>query len=184
MPDIIQGFDERFLFFLQVYIKCPALDRFMVFVTRLGDAGLFWILVALIFLFFKRYQKCGLTILLTIKLAHYLGDDILKPLVGRVRPCIKYPELSLLIPAPHSPSFPSGHTMTSFACAAVIYYFDKQLGIASYVLASLIAFSRLYLFVHYPSDVLAGILYGIGCSAVLIPILRSIYHKLKKSNFT
>lgn len=181
MPECFQNIDESILFFIQQYIKCPALDRVMVFITALGNAGLFWIAAAFLFMLVKRYQKCGFMMLCTIKLAKYIGDELIKPFVGRVRPCNKFTEVPLLIHAPHSPSFPSGHTMVGFACATVIFYFDKRLGTVGFVVAALIAFSRLYLFVHYPSDVLGGILYGVLCSVVLVNVMRAIYHKLKRT---
>ncbi len=175
MPDILQKLDENILFFIQEHIKCPVLDRVMVFITSLGNAGHIWIVVGIVLLLIKRYRKCGITLLCVLEVANYLCSDVLKPFVGRVRPCNKFPQVPLLIPALHSPSFPSGHTMSGFACATVLYYFDKQLGIAGYILASLIAFSRLYLFVHYPTDILGGILYGISVPILLIYCLKAIY---------
>lgn len=180
MSDCLQTLDENILFFIQEHIKCPALDRVMVFITSLGDAGFIWITLGILFLLIKQYQKCGITLLCVLKVANYLCSKVLKPFVGRVRPCNKFPQIPLLIPALHSPSFPSGHTMSSFACATVLYYFDKRIGIAGYILASLIAFSRLYLFVHYPTDVLGGILYGISVAIIMIYCMKAIYHHIIK----
>ena len=180
MPDILQKLDETILFFIQEHIKCPALDRVMVYITSLGNAGFIWITIGILLLLIKYYQKCGITMLCGLKTANYLCSEVLKPFIGRVRPCNKFTEIPLLIHAPHSPSFPSGHTMAGFACATVLFYFDKQLGIAGYILASLIAFSRMYLFVHYPTDILGGILYGTVVSLILIFFMRSIYHFIIK----
>ncbi len=175
MPDFLQQIDDRILFFIQQSMKCPALDRFMLFITSLGDKALFWIAIGFLFLFIKRYRKCGFTLLCTVWFSSWLGDEILKPLIGRVRPCNRFPDISLLLHAPHSPSFPSGHTMVAFACATILYYFDRRLGSLGFILASLIAFSRLYLFVHYPTDILGGIFYGVLCARILLLTLRSIY---------
>jgi undecaprenyl-diphosphatase len=93
MPDGIQRIDESILFFIQRNLKSPALDRIMVFTTSLGNAGLFWIAAAFLLLLQKRYQKCGASLILTIPLARILGDNILKPFVGRARPCNKFAEI-------------------------------------------------------------------------------------------
>lgn len=181
MPSNIQLIDESILFFIQEHLKSPTIDWAMVLITSLGNAGLFWIAAAFLLMLIKRYQKCGFAVICTLSLSRFLGDDVLKPLIGRVRPCYKFPEIALLIPAPHAPSFPSGHTMVSFACATVIYYYNKRLGMVSFVIAALIAFSRLYLFVHYPSDVLGGMIFGILTSVILLLSLNLIYSKLEKS---
>ncbi len=173
MPDCIQQIDETILFYLQEHLKSPALDRVMVFLTALGNAGLFWIAAAFVLILIRRYQKCGFIMLCTITLSRFLGEDLLKPIIGRLRPCAKFPEIVLLIPAPQSSSFPSGHTMIGFACATVLYHFNHKMGVAGFLVASLIAFSRLYLFVHYPSDILGGILYGTITSLFLLKIFKS-----------
>lgn len=180
MPDSIQKIDEQILFFIQEHIKSPALDRIMVYITSLGNAGLFWITITFLLLFMKRYQKCGISLTLTIPISQLLGEKVLKPFIGRLRPFSKFPDVALLIHAPHSLSFPSGHTMVGFACATVLYYYDRRLGAAGFVIASLIAFSRLYLFVHYPSDVLGGILFGTFTSLILLNCLNRHYEQLEK----
>ena len=85
----------------------------------------------------------------------------MKPLIARERPYNFNEAITLLIDAPIDYSFPSGHTMTSFAAATILYYMNEKLGVAAYALASTIAFSRLYLYVHYPSDVFSGMIIGI-----------------------
>jgi undecaprenyl-diphosphatase len=175
MPQNIQQLDEQILFFIQEHLKNPALDRIMVFTTSLGNAGVFWIAAAFLLMFFKRYQKCGIAIFCTLTISGFLGDNILKPLISRVRPCTKFPDVPLLIHAPHSPSFPSGHTMVGFACAAILFYYDRRLGAAGFIIAALIAFSRLYLFVHYPSDILGGILFGILTSILIIKAINAAF---------
>lgn len=173
MPDYIQTLDEAVLFFIQEHLKSPVLDRSMVFITSLGNAGLIWIVISLLLLFMKRYQKCGLLVLCTFSLSRFIGDNLLKPLINRVRPCNKFPEIAVLIHAPNSPSFPSGHTMVGFACATVLYHYNQRLGLCGFVIASLIAFSRMYLFVHYPTDILGGIILGILTSKVILSCIAS-----------
>lgn len=178
MPDYIQHIDEAVLFFIQNHLKSPALDRIMVTVTSLGNAGLIWIAAAFLLLLIKRYRKCGVSLICTIPLSRFLGDDLLKPFIGRVRPCNKFQDIALLVHAPHSSSFPSGHTMVGFACATVLFYYDRRLGAAGFVTAALIAYSRLYLFVHYPSDILGGMIYGILTSVLLLGFINTIYSKM------
>jgi len=178
MPNFIQIIDENILFYIQEHLKSPALDRVMVFITSLGNAGFFWIVVAFLLMLQKRYQKCGISLICAISIAMFFSDDLLKPLFDRVRPCNNFPEIALLIPGPHSPSFPSGHTLVGFASATILYYYHHQFGVVGFILASLIAYSRLYLFVHYPTDILGGIVFGISTSLILIYWLNKVYHDL------
>lgn len=181
MPKSIQSIDETILFFIQSHMKSPTLDQVMVFITSLGNAGLIWITIAFVLLLMKRYQKCGVCLLCAIALATHLGEDFLKPIFGRVRPCNVFPDVVLLIHRPHTPSFPSGHTMVGFASATVLYYYNRRLGIIAYLLAAAIAFSRLYLFVHYPTDILGGIFFGVVSSSVIILVLNKLYKNLEKN---
>lgn len=168
MTDFLHQFDVNILFYIQEHIKSPVLDRVMVFFTRLGDAGLIWFAVAFLLLSTKRYRKCGIYLVLTIYLTMLLSDEVLKHIFHRIRPCNVYDQVQLLIRRPHSFSFPSGHTMIGFASATVLYYYHRNFGIAGYILAFLIAISRIYLFVHYPTDILGGIVFGIVSTAILI----------------
>ena len=178
MLDNLQLIDERILFFIQNNWKTPALDHVMVFLTSLGNAGVLWICIAAILIFSKHRQKSGVILLSAIFAAMFLGDDILKPLIGRIRPCDKFPEVEQLLNI-HSPSFPSGHTMVGFASATVLFYHYRRCGIIAYLMASLIAFSRLYLFVHYPSDVLGGLILGVFTALVTIFLLNRVYYRIE-----
>lgn len=180
MPDCIQNIDEQLLLLIQEHMKNPVLDRIMVFVTSLGNNWLIWIIIALLLLLIKRYQKCSVFLLCSIMIANILCDHILKPIFDRARPFHHFPEIAMLIHRPHSPSFPSGHTTTGFAAATIIFCFDKRFGIAAYLLAGSIAFSRMYLFVHYPTDVLAGIVLGISTSLILYYGVNRLLVYLKK----
>jgi undecaprenyl-diphosphatase len=175
MAGFLQTVDENILFFIQAHMKSPALDQAMVFITSLGNAGLLWITIAFIILFNKKYQKCGIGMFLAIFLSNYLGENILKPFFGRVRPCNIFMEIPLLIEAPHSPSFPSGHTMVGFASATILFYFNRKLGLAGYCIAAMIGFSRLYLFVHYPTDILGGIIFGVLCAFLVLYGLKDSF---------
>lgn len=150
----------RLLYYLQS-IRFQRLDQLMVLFTRLGDKGLVWLLVAGPMLFFKRSRPAGLAMLLSLTLALILGNGLLKHLGKRDRPCWKDDSVSLLIPLPSDYSFPSCHTYASFAASVSLLPFAPPVLTAAAVgLAAVIGFSRLYLFVHYLSDVVIGGILG------------------------
>lgn len=153
----------------------------MTFITRLGNGGIIWILIALLLLFNKdkERKRLAFTIFLALIIEVILGSMILKPIFKRSRPCWLV-NLPLLIKNPRDYSFPSGHSASSFAASYVIYKYKKSWGILSFVLATLIGFSRLYHFVHFPTDVLGGIILGIGSAEISLKILRRIQDKLMK----
>ena len=130
-------------------------------ISSVGDGGLIWIALSILLLLFPKTRKAGLASGIALLFMLITGNMILKPLVARLRPFTVNTAVELLIPPPTDFSFPSGHTYASFASASAIFRNNRKIGIPSLILASLIAFSRLYLYVHYPTDVLFGILFGI-----------------------
>lgn len=154
------------LYFLQS-LHTPWLDMVMKNITRLGDSGIFWILTGLVLFCFKKTRKMGFCVLLSLAGGLLIGNIFLKNIVTRDRPCWIDPTVQLLIANPRDFSFPSGHAMASFEAAASIFFYNRRWGAAAIVLAALIAFSRLYLFVHFPSDVLAGLVLGVVIALVV-----------------
>lgn len=148
-------------------IHTPVLDALMINITRLGDSGFIWILLALLLLFWKRTRKEGFWMSVVLLLGLIVGNLLLKNTIGRVRPFIANPGVTLLIPPPGGYSFPSGHTLSSFGAATFGYLTNPRWGRAALVLAFLIGISRLYLYVHYPSDVLAGAVIGAGLALLV-----------------
>ena len=155
-----------FLYALQG-IHGPVLDQLMVFVSTLGNAGIFWIILSLIFCIPKKTRKTGLQMVVTMAIAFIIANLILKNLVARDRPCWIDKSVSLLIPDPKDFSFPSGHSVNGFAASVALLLNDKRFGIPAVILAAVIAFSRMYLFVHFPTDVFTGIVIGTAC-AILV----------------
>ncbi len=175
----IQNIDNQVVFFIQANWHRPILDGIMPFISRIGDLGMIWIAIAVILFFIPKYKKYGVMVVLGVLLAALSGELILKHLVERVRPCNLYPWVSMLIPRPQDFSFPSGHTSASFAAMTVIWRANKKFGIAAFLLALLIASSRLYLFVHYPTDILAGAVLGFLCGVTAIKIYDKIPPRLR-----
>lgn len=170
--EMINDIDNTILRLIQKYIRCDFMDHVMPYITRLGNGGIIWIIIALVFLKLTQYRLSGEVLLTTLLISALLGNLVLKPLVGRNRPCYMNKTIPLLIARPNDYSFPSGHTITSYAAANVIFYVNGYLGIAAYTLASLIALSRLYLYLHYPSDVVAGMLLGTTAGSLMNNLIR------------
>lgn len=159
------SFDLPILDWIAANLWCPVLDVAMPIITLLGDAGIFWIAVAVLFIFMKKYRKTGIGMMLALMMGLLICNIWLKPTVARIRPYdfqMEYfmKEIPLLAGAMHDFSFPSGHTIASFEAAVVILLNNKKLGIPAMILAVLIAFSRLYLYVHYPTDVIFSVFLG------------------------
>ena len=148
------------------------LDGVMVLVSTLGDAGAVWIVLALVLLCIRKTRRVGVTVALALVLDVIVCNGVLKPLFDRVRPCVVNPAVELLVSCPSDASFPSGHTAASFAAAGALRAAGSCLWLPGLVLAVLIAFSRLYLYVHWPSDVLAGALLGWGLGYAARCLLR------------
>lgn len=156
---ILANLEFGILDFIQSHLRNGVLDFMMPLITKLGDGGILWISLTIILLLFRKTRKAGAA--MAISLIMGAVCLLLKPLIGRVRPCDVNPAVQLLISRPSDPSFPSGHTGSSFAAAFALFFGKNRLWIPAVILAALIGFTRLYLYVHYPSDVLAGALLGI-----------------------
>ena len=153
--------DFMILDFIQKHMRCEMLDAVMPVITALGNGGIIWIAMTAILLCFPKTRRLGAGMAVSLALEAVLCNVILKPLAARTRPFDIRTEIVLLIARPHDYSFPSGHTGAAFAAAAALY-FGKSCGwIPAGILAVLMGFSRLYLYVHYPTDVLGGALLGI-----------------------
>lgn len=143
-------------------IHTPVLDTVMCAITRLGDAGMIWILLCLVLLILPKTRKSGLILMAALLADLVICNGILKPLVHRIRPFDVKTGIELLVKRPTDYSFPSGHTAASFTSVVALYLAgEKKLWKPALVLAVLIAFSRLYLYVHYPTDVFGGIVIGV-----------------------
>ena len=165
LDSLAVSFDLPILDWIMANIWCPVLDVAMPIITLLGDAGIFWIAIAVLFMIMKKHRKTGIAMMLALMMGLVICNIWLKPTIARIRPYdfqMQYflKEIPLLAGAMHDFSFPSGHTIASFEAATVLLLNSPALGIPAMILAVLIAFSRLYLYVHYPTDVICSILLG------------------------
>ena len=158
------SFDLPILDWIQAHLQSGFMDKFMPFITKFGDHGLFWMIVAAVLFIIPKTRKTGLGMAIAMMIGLLVCNVTLKPLVGRIRPYDLQAEfgitIQLLGERMHDFSFPSGHTIASFEAAVVMLKNSKKLGIPAMILAVLITFSRLYLYVHYPTDVIASIILG------------------------
>lgn len=150
----------------------PVLDRIMAFLSDLGNAGILWIALGLLLLIPKKYRKTGIQILVSIVITFVIGNLILKNVVMRARPCQIDTTIAMLVHIPSDYSFPSGHSMNGFTAAVSLFCNDKRWGIPAIILAALIAFSRLYNFVHFPTDVIFGMILGSIVAIIVYYVFR------------
>ncbi|WP_072986309.1 phosphatase PAP2 family protein [Clostridium cavendishii] len=175
--NLITNLDLKILLDIQQVFKTPFLDKSMPIITSLGNAGIFWIVISLILICTKKHRYIGILCLCSLIITSFLGEVIIKNIVQRNRPFIFLDNVKLLITPPNSYSFPSGHTAASFTSAAMLSHFFKKYRIIFFALAITIAFSRLYLLVHYPSDVLVGMLLGLFGYFATIKLFKLIIEK-------
>jgi len=182
---LAEHFDLPVLDWILTNLRSPLGDKIMPAITALGDAGILWIAVTILLLCLPKYRKAGIAMGTSLLMGLIICNLILKPLAARIRPYDYQLEhfgttIYLLISQPHDYSFPSGHTAASFEAATALFLYNRKLGIPALVLAGLIAFSRLYLYVHYPTDVLFSVALGIGL-AFLARALTEKAYSLRKS---
>ncbi|MBQ4545479.1 MAG: phosphatase PAP2 family protein [Oscillospiraceae bacterium] len=154
-------------------ISNPFLDAVMVFLTKLGDGGILWICLIIAMLASKKYRRLGIVCAISLTICFFTGNYILKPLVARVRPCNLNSELPLLIPRLYDFSFPSMHTATAFSVSAVVFSEYKKCGTWMLFLSFFIGLSRVYLNVHYTTDILFGALYGVLVAYLVKLLLKN-----------
>ena len=178
MTTAIFNTDGAILLWIQNSLRAPWLSPIVVGVTHLGDAGVFWILVTLALLCFRRTRKLGITCAISMLIGLAATNLIIKNWVARVRPYELVAGLERIIGAQRDWSFPSGHTTNSFACAWVLFRrAPRRYGVPALVMAALIALSRLYVGVHYPTDVFAAIAIGIAAAEAAIVIVKALRKK-------
>ncbi len=159
----MQEIEFAILDFIQQNMRTDIGDQFMVFFTSLGNRGVLWIALGVLLLIFSKHRKAGIMVLGALGLNGIVCNLILKPLFARTRPFDINTAIQLLIPEPSDYSFPSGHTAAAFAVVAALYMAKEKHWYVAVVPACLMTFTRLYLYVHYPTDILGGLVIGAAC---------------------
>ena len=170
--------DGQILLWIQEYLRFPALTSVMKDITNLGNAGILWILITIVLLLDKKTRNVGYMSALALIGSLIVDNILLKNLVARTRPYEVVDGLKLLIEKQSDYSFPSGHTGSSFAFV-LWKELPKKYGVMALIVAVLIAYSRLYVGVHYPSDVLAGVVIGTVLALVSVWLVKKIQGQKK-----
>lgn len=179
MIEFLLNLDKSIFYFINLEIQNPILDFIMVGVTT-RDYWLIpmWVAWLLLFIFGKRKGRIlALFLLILIAISDQTSSHLIKPLVGRVRPCNVLPDVHLLVYCSKAGSFPSSHATNLFTFATLISYFYKKVKVVFFSIAVLVSFSRVYVGVHYPSDVVGGALLGIFCAWIMIILFKVIDSK-------
>ena len=182
MLELIQTMDATVLLWIQEHLRTALLNGPMIFVSTLGNAGIFWIVLGLVLAIIPKTRKYGILALLSLLVCFLFNNILLKNLIARPRPYTQLPELVMLMKCPADHSFPSGHACSSFAVAGSLLWTMKRqwnaIRIPALILAILIAFSRLYVGVHYPSDILVGVAVGLVGSYLICHLCTKPYDRL------
>ena len=178
----IQSIDTGILLFIQEHMRNEAFHGFWRAITFLGSAGWFWLALAVILLIPKKTRKAGFTALLSMGIGALITNVFLKNAVARIRPYDAVETIVPLVGKLSDYSFPSGHTCASFAAAMVyLKMLPKKYGVPFVILAVLIAFSRLYVGVHYLTDVIGGLIIGIFSAWTAVHLMEYLRKRMKKS---
>ena len=170
---MLMEIERAILLWIQNSLRCDLLTPVMRFITTLGNGGMFWIALTLLLMIFRRTRRVGVYCAASMLLTLLVVNLCIKPLAARTRPYELIQGLEILVSRPHDYSFPSGHAANSLTCAWTIFRLaPKKYGVPALVLAVLIALSRLYVGVHFPTDVLAGAAIGILMSEIALRALR------------
>lgn len=182
--DAIIRAESDFLLWVQDAVRVPALSPAVTFVTRLGDHGILWIALGLLLLAFKRTRRIGLTCLAAMAIGWLFTNLVIKNWVARPRPYDVIEGLERLVGVQKDFSFPSGHTTNGLACAWVIFRMaPKKVGAPVLALAVVIALTRLYVGVHYPTDVLGGAVIGLCSAWAALALYKRFGKKLPERYF-
>ncbi len=185
--DSVLSFDLSIFEWIQS-IQNDFLDALMVGITTLGNAGAIFIVLGLGLFITKKYRKAGFAVIVALLVMLICNDLFLKEFFARPRPfnlfetdpqkyaqwgsVYIYPEL---VHKPSSFSFPSGHTSSAFAAAIALLWHNRRLGIPVTIFAALMGFSRIYVEVHYCTDVIAGIVSGAICALIAVLIVKFLF---------
>ena len=176
----MQQLELAVLDWIREHLQCAAMDTVVPLFTRLNDNGEIWIALAVVLFLIKKHRQAGLSVGVGLATNLILCNWILKPAIGRIRPFMVNTAVELLVRGPTSGAFPSGHTASSFAAVGALWALKHPLWKPAAVVAALMGLSRLYLYVHWPTDVLGGVVVGWLCGACGAGLVRHIARKCRK----
>lgn len=168
--------------FIQANFKNGFMDVLNVWISGLGGA-IIWIAIGLLLCFFKKLRGNGTAIILAVLFSMLVSEFVIKPFILRDRPFLFNLDVVLLVDPPFGTSFPSSHTILSFAAAIQFFYINKWAGIGAIVFAVMVAFSRLYLYVHFPTDILCGIIIGVIFGFIIHFLVKFLTEREKLKKF-
>ena len=172
--EAIQAFDFSVLDGIQQYLRCAFLDWFSVFLSYITTSGILCIVAGIALLFFRKTRTAGIILLAALALGFLSGEVLLKNIIARPRPFQINTDFVLLIKPPSGASFPSSHSALAAATTTVLLAKKRSLGFVALALTVCIAFSRLYLYVHFPTDVICGLLLGVLCGVIMLVIAKAV----------
>ncbi len=184
MIEAITDFDFAVLDFIREHLTCSFMDAFMSFITVFGNGGAVWIVMALALTVTKKHRRAGIMMIAALLVCLLTGNLLLKNLIARPRPFIQDPGVQLIISPPSGYSFPSGHTFSSIISATVLSKYSRRAAPWVIIFAVLIAFSRLYLYVHFPTDVLCGAVLGVALGLAVYHITEKFLPNKEKLSET
>ena len=180
--ELIQAFDEACVFFIYNHIQGGPFDGIMAFITKLGDKGMLWIALTLLLLILSirnsSLRPMAISCALALILSAIFCNIVIKPAVMRIRP-YDILDITLMVERLSDYSFPSGHTSAAFAFATALWLNNRRLGISALTAAFLMALTRLYLCVHFPTDVIAGAMLGCICAVIAVYLVKKFIQKNK-----
>lgn len=177
MFKIIEKYDIKAAKYINSLYHSKALDNFMKFFTYLGNLGLLWVGISIVFMLSLSHEsrKKGIVLICALLLTTILGEGIIKHIVKRKRPFTNMNLCDqLIIGTPSTFSFPSGHTASSFAASAVFLAINSRISIIILIISTCIALSRIYLKVHYVSDVIGGAILGLLCGSITVSLFNIV----------
>ena len=174
----MNGFELGILDYIRNNLSCKALDLLFGTVTHLGDGGIFCIALTVMLLIFKKTRRIGVTAAIAMAMGFIIGNLAIKGIVGRIRPYDLNHAIELIVGKPHDSSFPSGHTLVTTEVALSVFFYNKKWGTAALIIAGLVALSRIYLYMHYPSDVLAALILATAITFFAKHLTDKIYLKV------
>ena len=182
MIETITNLDFSLLYLIQENLRSEWLDALCAFLSRAFQFGIPWLILGAVLFCFKKTRSAGVILVAAVALTFFFNEIAIKNAVGRERPCTIDPSIQLAIERPTSYSFPSGHTASCFAAVGTLLFTFKKLGVPMLLFAAFMGFSRMYLFVHFPTDVLAGAAMGLLMAWVTVLIFRELKFDKKLNN--